>query len=522
MSELPPGWIKARLGDVCEVNPSGFAIAAITDTDLVSFVPMQAMSEITGEIESAVDRPFAQVRKGFTRFTVNDVLFAKITPSMENGKSAVARRLTNDAGCGSTEFHVLRPLGGMSAEYVWRFVRQKAFRDGAKAVMSGAVGQQRVPAEHLRQHSIALAPLAEQRRIVARLNELLGRTARARKELDRVPKLIEQYKQVVLGHAYDELAKTSGLQSLGQAAIELRYGTARKCRASSKGVAVLRIPNVGPNGLDLSDLKYAELDKKELDRLRLREGDLLVIRSNGSPTLVGRAAQVRDREAGLAYAGYLIRIRLDHSRADPGFIARMLQAPAIRQRIETGARSTSGVHNINSEELAALPLPLPELKEQREVIRRIDWQFAQLDRLAAEHGRADHLLPRLEQALLTKAFRGELVPQNPNDEPASAMLERIRAKRAAEPPRTRQQRAASQTPTSRAPRRQASMTKNRQDPDVKLKPYLARHLRDAGGSAKVEDLFRRADLPVADFYKQLAWEVEAGHVRDQGPLLAAA
>lgn len=66
------------------------------------------------------------------------------------------------------------------------------------------------------------------------------------------------------------------------------------------------------------------------------------------------------------------------------------------------------------------------------------------------------------------------------------------------------------------------MTKSRQDPDVKLKPYLATHLRSAGGSAKVEDLFRRADLPVADFYKQLAWEVEAGHVREQGPLLEAA
>ena len=113
------------------------------------------------------------------------------------------------------------------------------------------------------------------------------------------------------------------------------------------------------------------------------------------------------------------------------------------------------------------------------------------------------------------------MPQDPNDEPASVLLERIRAARA-EQPTVKRGRKPPALKVPRAPKEKATMTKSRYDDDVQHKPYLASLLREASGIASVEDLFSRAELPVTDFYKQLAWEVENGHILDDETRLEAA
>jgi hypothetical protein len=115
----------------------------------VSFVPMSAVDEVFGEIVGAEDRPIEEVSRGYTPFTDGDVLFAKITPCMQNGKAAVARNLRNGVGFGSTEFHVLRPKPLELSEWLFHFVRCESFRKGAAANLTGTAGQQRVPAEFL-------------------------------------------------------------------------------------------------------------------------------------------------------------------------------------------------------------------------------------------------------------------------------------------------------------------------------------------------------------------------------------
>jgi type I restriction enzyme S subunit len=219
------------------------------------------------------------------------------------------------------------------------------------------------------------------------------------------------------------------LKTVGELVTELRYGTAQKCQAENTGIAVLRIPNVSSGSIDMSDLKYANLDESEHNKLKLIEGDILVIRSNGSPGLVGRAAMVSGEAVGMAYAGYLIRLRPKQALILPKFLSLMLEAPQLRKVIEVGARSTSGVHNINSNELAALVMPLPSLLEQDETVRRIEAAFRFIGRLAAETTSVRRLIDHLDQAVLSKAFRGELVPQDPDDEPASVLLERIKGEK---------------------------------------------------------------------------------------------
>ena len=155
--DMPLGWAPTTLDQVAYINPPG-AATVVPDGQAVTFVPMAAVEELTGRMSVALSKPFAEVKKGFTRFRDGDVLFAKITPCMENGKIAVARGLAGGIGCGSTEFHVLRPRSAVSAEYLRYFLVRSVYRQEAQRNMQGAVGQRRVPVDFLRQSALPLAP----------------------------------------------------------------------------------------------------------------------------------------------------------------------------------------------------------------------------------------------------------------------------------------------------------------------------------------------------------------------------
>lgn len=154
------GWGLTTLGECCEVNPK--RPRNIDDELMVSFVPMPAVSE-DGKIDCSDIKPYKEVRKGFTYFAENDVLFAKITPCMENGKGAVAKGLSGGIGSGSTEFHVLRPIEGKSNPY-WLYIITmfESFRVGARKVMTGTGGQLRVPVGYLNDFPISLPPISLQ------------------------------------------------------------------------------------------------------------------------------------------------------------------------------------------------------------------------------------------------------------------------------------------------------------------------------------------------------------------------
>jgi type I restriction enzyme, S subunit len=114
--ELPEGWVATTLSEIADINPRHQK--GLDDIMPVTFVPMAGLNESRPEFQFTQERPLGQVRKGFTHFAEGDVLFAKITPCMENGKGAVARGLRNRLGCGTTELHVVRPLAGISPEYI--------------------------------------------------------------------------------------------------------------------------------------------------------------------------------------------------------------------------------------------------------------------------------------------------------------------------------------------------------------------------------------------------------------------
>ena len=161
--ELPKGWRWARLGDVAAVNPRRPAPSRDPE-EATSFVPMEAVDEVFG-IATPRERPFHEVKKGYTYFETGDVLFAKITPCMENGKQAIASALRGGFGFSTTEFHVVRAGALVTNVWLHRYLRQLSVRRAAAQAFTGAVGQQRVPPEFLSELPIPLPPLPEQQRI---------------------------------------------------------------------------------------------------------------------------------------------------------------------------------------------------------------------------------------------------------------------------------------------------------------------------------------------------------------------
>ena len=179
-----------KLGDCCVLNPRRPSIS-LSDTDMVSFVPMPCVSE-NGYLQDVADEEYGKVKKGFTYFENKDVLFAKITPCMENGKGAIAQELTNGIGMGSTEFHVLRPIEGKSNSYwLLALTRMPIFREQASKNMSGTGGQKRVGASFLDNFMVGLPPVEEQNRFERIYRQADKSGFELRKSIEAIDKVIK-------------------------------------------------------------------------------------------------------------------------------------------------------------------------------------------------------------------------------------------------------------------------------------------------------------------------------------------
>lgn len=159
------GFPAHKISEICELNPK--KPKEIDDNTECSFVPMSAVSE-DGELNLTQIKLYEDVKKGFTYFAEEDVLFAKITPCMENGKGTIAKGLKNKFGFGSTEFHVLRPLNDISnARWLFQITKFKKFRENAEKSMTGSAGQKRVPAGFFDNYFIPVPPFELQQKFAA-------------------------------------------------------------------------------------------------------------------------------------------------------------------------------------------------------------------------------------------------------------------------------------------------------------------------------------------------------------------
>ena len=199
---VPEGWKKVKLTEVCAINPKKISTKELDNSLKVSFFPMASLDDRLGKITKPEIRTLSEVKKGFTNFSEADVVLAKITPCFENGKAAIMGPLMNHIGYDTTEFFVLRSTQDLYNKFLFYFIRSPKFRSEAKAHMTGAVGQQRVPKDFVENYSFMLPPLEEQCRIVDILDSLLNKEYQASTIAQSSLSQIDLLKKSILARAF--------------------------------------------------------------------------------------------------------------------------------------------------------------------------------------------------------------------------------------------------------------------------------------------------------------------------------
>ena len=207
----------------------------------------------------------------------------------------------------------------------------------------------------------------------------------------------------------------------------------RSVKDKAGGFPVLRLTSLKRGKIILTESKDGNWTEDEARPFLVEQDDIFLARGNGSKKLVGLAGRVMDKPPRVAFPDTMIRIRLDTNTTRPDYFILVWNSWTLRSQIEAAARTTAGIYKINQDHVSGFLIPLPCLREQSEIVRILDAKLEAADNLDAEIDTALAHADALRQSILKEAFSGQLVPQDPNDEPASALLERIKAEQAKAP-----------------------------------------------------------------------------------------
>ncbi|TBW09683.1 type I restriction endonuclease subunit S [Azotobacter chroococcum subsp. isscasi] len=462
--ELPSGWAEARIGDLAELNPK----QAFDDDTMAGFVPMSHAPTNFRDKLRFDERPWGEIKKAYTNFKDGDVIFAKVTPCFENGKAAFVDGLPSGIGAGSSEFFVLRPsCGEVSAKYLLALVKSHDFlREGAEN-MTGAVGLRRVPKQFVENYPVPVPPAGEQTRIAAKLDELLAQVDTLKARIDGIPALLKRFRQSVLAAAVSgrlteewRMCREGKREGEGGAGSPPRSWVVTKldqCVQAQNGKAFpsadyreTGVRLIRPGNLHVSGhIVWTESNTVCLDEAYLEGNDRYVVRA-GDIVMNLTAQSLKDDFLGrvCVYAGdapallnqrQCVFVFEDDAPLVKGYLFWYFRSPQFRAFVET-LDSGSLIKHMYTKQLSGHEIAVPPIEEQTEIVRRVEQLFAFADQLEAKVNEAKTRIDRLTQSILAKAFRGELVPQDPNDEPASVLLERIKAQRASAPKAKRKRR----------------------------------------------------------------------------------
>jgi restriction endonuclease S subunit len=309
----------------------------------------------------------------------------------------------------------------------------------------GGSGQPFITLQNARTTAIPLPPLAEQRRIVEKLDAILPLVEAVRDRLAKIPARIKAFRQAVLAAACSGKltedwrgAGSEGAEGMPEGwekrtvgqliSVPLRNG--KSVNDANDGFAVLRLNCLQSGKVNRNIHKLGKIKIETFNQYLIKKGDILIARGNGSLALVGRAGLVVDEEPKVSFPDTLIQLRTNHSICIPDFLIKVWESSGTRSQLEERAKTSAGIWKLSQSNIESLVIPLAPLPEQKEIVRRVDELFALADRILEKYESLKRRADALPQAILARAFRGELAPQDPNDEPASVLLERIRAERA--------------------------------------------------------------------------------------------
>jgi type I restriction enzyme S subunit len=342
------------------------------------------------------------------RAETGDIIVNKIWA--RNGSVAVVPESL--AGCfGSGEFPMFAPkLDRLESRWIHWITKTRGFWEQCDKKSRGTSGKNRIKPEQFLSVGIPLPPLAEQQQVVARIEALATQIHEARALRHQATEEAEALPLAELSAIFKREATQRGTVRLENLITEAGYGSSEKCDAERVAGAtpVLRIPNVASERINLVDLKYTRLNQRDSERLLLSEGDVLVVRTNGSLELVGRSAVVPKLDESFAFASYMIRLRFDRKRIASDYAQRMMQHLRVAGVLVDFARTTAGQYNVSLGRLRAAEIPVPPLAEQRQIVAELDALQTEVDALKRLQTETTAELDALLPAILDKAFKGEL------------------------------------------------------------------------------------------------------------------
>jgi type I restriction enzyme S subunit len=349
--------------------------------------------------------------------------------------------ISSQSLCTNQGFKSLVPADGIYNGFIYYYLR--SIKGLANSLATGTTFKELSGAAFSRL-PLPLPPLAEQKRIVSKIEELFSELDAGEESLRRARRQLGVYRQSLLKQAFEgKLTAPWRKQNphlLDSPAAPWREvevsdvltskpTNGRSVKDRTGGFKVLRLTALKNGKIDLHEYKEGDWEAADAANHVVRKGDFLLSRGNGSIKLVGRGGVVLEN-ADIAFPDTMIRLPLDLEQVDPSFFVYLWNSEQVRRQIENSARTTAGIYKINQSLLTRYRLPLCSLPEQREIVRLLDEQFTVIEQNEREIDAAVKRSAALRQSILKKAFTGQLVPQDPTDEPASALLERIRKERA--------------------------------------------------------------------------------------------
>jgi type I restriction enzyme S subunit len=431
--ELPVGWTWATLGDLVDRLQYGYTAQADPKAKGPRFLRITDLreegiswSEVPGCFAASEDVEKFALRDG-------DVVFAR-TGSIE--KAAVVR---NPPEAIFASYLIRgRPLTPILSDWIGRFVRSSSYLQQIGAAGAG-IGRENVNATKLAAVRIPVAPECEQRRILAKLDALLASSSASRAKLDALPALFELYGHAVLSSAFEgrltnEWRQTTGcggaweLRPLAEVTHRITDGTHQPPPLAASGIPFITIGDITGTRLDwerVSKWVTPETHAKLTARCVPERGDVLYTAVGAT---FGRAVHV-DWDQPFVFQRHIAHIKPQRDVLDPEFLAFMLNAPFTYGHARAVARGAAQP-TVTLGDLRKFVIPVPTMDEQREVVRRVSEALAVADHQLATVKALRPKLNVLDSAILRLAFSGRLVPQDPADEPAAVLLERLQSERA--------------------------------------------------------------------------------------------
>lgn len=487
---LPSGWSWTCMAALGEISPRN----EVKDDAIASFVPMPLISTRFDGRHDHESTIWAEIKKGYTHFADGDVAIAKITPCFENSKAAIFSGLHNGVGAGTTELHVVRPIGDfVSRSYLLLYLKSPPFLRVGETKMTGSAGQKRVPTEFFSFNPLPLPPLAEQNRIVAKVDELMVLCDQLEQETDAslgahqtlvetllsaltsaadhaqfasawqriaghfdalftTEESIAQLKQTILQLAVmgklvpqdpnDEPASELLKKIATEKAKLVKEGKIKKEKpqppiadeekpfelttgwewvklndmlpefqngASSRGdkggipTIVLRLADIKYRRVSLADTRALPIKKDDVSKYGLAQGDVLIVRVNGSSDIVGQFISV-EAELQAIYCDHFIRMRINQEWCHTSYLCLVGQTKLIRDRISSLFITTAGQKTVNQGHIGSLLVALPPLAEQHRIVAKVDELMALCDQLKSRLSDAQTTQLHLADALVERAI----------------------------------------------------------------------------------------------------------------------